>query len=64
MADVKRYFSEVAAHPEIGDRMLHAWETGIAMSLERSDHRMLSSAPTGKKPARKQKHRPKAAPKR
>jgi len=37
MADVKRYFSEVAAHPEIGDRMLNAWETGIAMSLERSD---------------------------
>ncbi len=47
MADVKRYFSEVAAHPEIGDRMLNAWETGIAMSLERSDHRMLllSGAP-------------------
>jgi serine/threonine-protein kinase HipA len=64
MAEVKRYFSEVAAHPEIGDRMLHAWETGIAMSLERSDDRMLSGAPTGKKPARKQKRRPKAALKR
>jgi serine/threonine-protein kinase HipA len=66
MADVKRYFSEVAAHPEIGDRMLHAWETGIAMSLERSDDRMLllSGAPVGKKPPRKQKRRPKAAPKR
>jgi serine/threonine-protein kinase HipA len=66
MADVKRYFSEVAPHPEIGDRMLNAWETGIAMSLERSDDRMLllSGAPTGKKPARKQRRRPKAAPKR
>jgi serine/threonine-protein kinase HipA len=66
MADVKRYFSEVAAHPEIGDRMLNAWETGIAMSLERSDDRMLllSGAPTSKKPARKQRRRPKAAPKR
>jgi serine/threonine-protein kinase HipA len=64
MADVKRYFGEVAGHPEIGDRMLHAWETGIAMSLERSDDRMLSGAPTGKKLARKQKRRPKAAPKR
>jgi len=66
MADVKRYFSEVAAHPEIGDRMLNAWETGIAMSLERSDHRMLllSGAPAGKKPARKHKRRSKAAPKR
>jgi len=66
MADVKRYFSEVAAHPEIGDRILSAWETGIAMSLERSDDRMLllSGAPGGKKPARKQKRRPKAAPKR
>jgi serine/threonine-protein kinase HipA len=66
MADVKRYFSEAAAHPEIGDRMLNAWETGIAMSLERSDHRMLllSGAPAGKKPSRKQRRRPKAAPKR
>jgi serine/threonine-protein kinase HipA len=66
MADVKRYFSEVAAHPEIGDRMLNAWETGIAMSLARSDDRMLllSSAPAGKNPPLKQKRRPKAAPKR
>jgi serine/threonine-protein kinase HipA len=66
MADVKRYFSQVAAHPEIGDRILNAWETGIAMSLERSDDRMLllSGAPAGKKPSRKQKRRPKAAPKR
>jgi len=66
MADVKRYFSEVAAHPEIGDRMLNAWETGIAMSLERSDPRLLllSGTPAGKKPGRKQKRRPKAAPKR
>jgi hypothetical protein len=46
--------------------MLHAWETGIAMSLECSDDRMLllSGAPAGKKPARKQRRRPKAAPKR
>jgi serine/threonine-protein kinase HipA len=65
MADVKRYFSEVAAHPEIGDRMLSAWETGIAMSLEHADHRMLlSGGPIGKKPTRKQRRRPKAAPKR
>jgi serine/threonine-protein kinase HipA len=66
MADVKRYFNEVAAHPEIGDHMLNAWETGIAMSLERSDDRMLllSGSPNRKKPARKQRRRPKAAPKR
>jgi serine/threonine-protein kinase HipA len=43
MADVKRYFSEVAAHPEIGDRMLHAWETGIAMSKSAARRRRQSA---------------------
>ncbi len=30
---VTRYFKERAAHPEIGDRLLEAWQTGIRDSL-------------------------------
>jgi hypothetical protein len=64
MADVKRYFSDAAAHP-IGDRILHAWETGIAMSLGvRRPLLWLAGVPASKKPSRKQKRRPKATPKR
>jgi serine/threonine-protein kinase HipA len=30
---VTKYFKERAAHPEIGDRLVAAWQTGIGDSL-------------------------------